>query len=153
MALSSETIPRSPGSAADASRHLRRLGHVVSGTRIISPAFRADLLHEVDLVEDIAISIGLNNLPVQLPTFSSIGSLKGAAAQLHEAMLGLGYFEVMGWILVNERTLSAAQLDSTTSLRVRNPLTEDFTTLRPALYPNLLDISPTSLRPIIFSLT
>ncbi|MDE1798738.1 MAG: hypothetical protein KGH63_05030, partial [Candidatus Micrarchaeota archaeon] len=127
-------------SATDAARHLQRLGHSVSGSRISSPAFRADLLHEVDLVEDIAISIGLNSLPASLPAFSSLGAANSSAVPLHEAMLGLGYFEVMGWILVNARTLAAAQLDSSTSLQVRNPLTEDFTTLRPALYPNLLDI-------------
>ncbi len=135
-----EKLLGQPVSPADAARHLSRLGHSVSGSRIFSPSFRSDLLHEVDLVEDIAISIGLNNLPVQLSTFSSVGMQADPPAPLHEAMLGLGYFEVLSWILVNEGTLRASQLDPAACLRVQNPLTEEFTTLRPCLYPNLLDI-------------
>ncbi|MDE1798360.1 MAG: phenylalanine--tRNA ligase subunit beta, partial [Candidatus Micrarchaeota archaeon] len=128
-----------PLSAPDLSRHLSRMGHAVSGATVRSPAWRTDLLHEVDLVEDVAASIGMNNLPNALPSFSSTGSLLSDCTALHESLLGLGYFEVMGWILVNQTILSRAQIPPEAGLQVSNPLTEEFTTLRPCLYPNFLD--------------
>ncbi|MCL6088980.1 MAG: phenylalanine--tRNA ligase subunit beta [Candidatus Marsarchaeota archaeon] len=121
------------------ARHLSRMGHEVSGRSVRSPAFRADLLGEADLIEDIAISIGYNELPMPVPSFGSMGARQESAAQLHEAALGLGYFEVMSWILTNHSLLERAKAAGP-ALRVSNPLTEEFTTLRPWLYPNLLDI-------------
>ncbi len=120
-------------------RHLARMGHEASAKAVRSPAFRADLLDEVDLIEDIAISIGYNELPMPLPSFGSISSSVENYGAMHEAALGLGYFEVMSWILTSEAVLKKSECAGP-SLRVSNPLTEEFTTLRPWLYPNLLDI-------------
>ncbi|VVB56976.1 Phenylalanine--tRNA ligase beta subunit [uncultured archaeon] len=121
------------------TRHLARMGHAVSGKQVQSPAWRADLLGEVDLVEDIAISMGYNELPMPLPAFGSIASSQETHAALHEAALGLGYFEAMSWILTNQTVISRSRALGP-ALRVSNPLTEEFATLRPWLYPNLLDI-------------
>lgn len=120
-------------------RHLARMGHEANAKAVRSPAFRSDLLGEVDLIEDIAISIGYNELPMPLPSFGSAASSVEDFAPLHEAALGLGYFEVMSWILTSEAVLKKSEC-SGPALRVSNPLTEEFTTLRPWLYPNLLDI-------------
>lgn len=120
-------------------RHLSRMGHDANAKSVHSPAFRSDLLDEVDLIEDIAISIGYNELPMPLPSFGSIASSVEDYAALHEAALGLGYFEVMSWILTSEAVLKKSEMQGP-ALRVSNPLTEEFTTLRPWLYPNLLDI-------------
>ncbi len=120
-------------------RHLARMGHAASAKSVHSPAFRSDILDEVDLIEDIAISIGYNELPMPLPSFGSISSSVEDYASLHEAALGFGYFEVMSWILTSEAVLKKSEMQGP-ALRVSNPLTEEFTTLRPWLYPNLLDI-------------
>ncbi len=125
--------------AAALSRHLGRMGHLVSGRRVLSPPFRSDLLHAVDLVEDIAISIGYNNFTPVLPDFSSTASFADHSAW-HEALLGLGYFEASSWILTSRHVLAKCLLDPSGALSVSNPLTEEFSTLRPWLYPNLVDI-------------
>ena len=38
------------------------------------PAYRADILHPVDLVEEIAIGLGYDNIPEQLPKKARFGS-------------------------------------------------------------------------------
>ena len=121
------------------TRHLARMGHEVHGKNVHSPAWRSDMLGVVDLIEDIAISIGYNELPMHLPSFGSVAQEQETHGTLHEAALGLGYFEAMSWILTSEAVLKKSKA-SGPSLRVSNPLTEEFTTLRPWLYPNLLDI-------------
>ncbi len=121
------------------ARHLSRMGHAVSGRSVHSPAFRADLLGEADLIEDIAISIGYNELPMHLPSFGATGARQDSSGPLHEAALGLGYFEAMSWILTNQQVIANSRAEGP-ALKVSNPLTEEFTTLRPWLYPNLLGI-------------
>ena len=128
-----------PLDASAVIRHLARMGHEANAKSVRSPAFRTDILDEVDLIEDIAISIGYNELPMSMPSFGSIASSTEDYAPLHEAALGLGYFEVMSWILTSEAVLKKSEMLGP-ALRVSNPLTEEFTTLRPWLYPNLLDI-------------
>lgn len=129
-----------PLSAQDAARHLRRMGHEVKNSKALAPSWRADILHAVDLIEDIAISYGYNNFEPSLPQFTSVGKVDESLDAAHSAMLGLGYFEAQSWHLTNEKLLSAAKLSPASPLKVENPLTEEFTTLRPALYPNIIDV-------------
>lgn len=119
--------------------HLARMGHELKGGIVYSPAFRADILHPVDLFEDIAISIGYNNFEPKLADFSSISKYEGNS-YLHEAALGLGYFEVSSWILTSKSVLEKSMVGLSGAIKPKNPLTDEFTTLRPALYPNLLQI-------------
>ncbi len=127
-------------SARDAAAHLMKMGHVVKAGVVHSPAWRADIMHAVDLIEDIAISYGYNEFEPATPSFHSEGKSSHAFSPFHSAMLGLGYFEAQSWHLTNEKVLRAAKVDPAACMRVENPLTEEFTTLRPALYPNLLDV-------------
>jgi len=120
-------------------RHLARLGHSATPRQVSSPAFRSDIIGEADLIEDIAISIGYNNLPMPLPPNGLAGTLEDHFDSLHESALALGYFEVMSWILTNQSVLERSKAPGA-RLKVSNPLTEEFTTLRPWLYANLMEI-------------
>ncbi|MFH0927160.1 MAG: phenylalanine--tRNA ligase subunit beta [Candidatus Micrarchaeota archaeon] len=126
-------------SLQDAKKHLARMGHFLEGAIVLSPSYRADILHPVDLAEDMAISIGYNNFEAQLMPVSTIGKSESFQS-LHEACLGLGFFEASSWILTNQRVLENCQISPEIMARVQNPLTQEFTTLRPAIYPNLIEI-------------
>lgn len=66
------------------------------------PAWRADILHEVDLIEDIAIAYGYENLIPEIPEISTIGSedpkekIKRSIALI---LAGLGFLEVSSYHL------------------------------------------------------
>lgn len=121
------------------SYHLARLGHQLSKNIVKSPSFRADIMHPVDLAEDIAISIGYNNLTPQIADIITPTKIT-EDSRIHEACLGLGYYEIMSWILTNHILLERSKVDMSKAQKVKNPLTEEFTTLRPALYPNFLKV-------------
>jgi len=53
--------------------NLEKMGHSYSKGEAISPAWRTDLLHEVDLIEDIAIAYGYDNFKPIIPKISTIG--------------------------------------------------------------------------------
>jgi len=79
---------------------LAKMGFRPSGNAIFAPGYRADVIDEVDLIEDAAIAFGFNNFEPSFPEFSSFGS-SSAEKPLHELLVGLGYDEVMTWTLSN----------------------------------------------------
>ena len=117
---------------------LVKFGHKIKGSFVFVPPYRADVFGQIDLVEDIAIAYGYNNFKPKRPEFYSEPFIENRFEYLAELLVGLGFFEVSSWILTNQNTLKkAALLDA---IKVSNPLTEEFSTLRPVLYPNILEI-------------
>ncbi|MDD2439019.1 MAG: phenylalanine--tRNA ligase subunit beta [Methanosarcinaceae archaeon] len=109
------------------------------------PAFRADILHNFDLIEDIAVGYGYENLKAKLPGTYTTGKahpLSLIRIALCEIMTGLGYFEVMPFTLTNEKVhfenMRRPMTDDVTF--VLHPISEAQTMVRTTLLPNLLEI-------------
>jgi phenylalanyl-tRNA synthetase beta chain len=118
---------------------LAKMGYRVEGDAVFAPGYRADVINEVDLIEDVAIAYGFNDFDPVLPEFSSIGGA-GLEPPYHELLIGLGYDEVMSWNLANRKLAARAQMPESGAVEIENPLTGDFTIFRQALLPNLLAI-------------
>lgn len=106
---------------------------------VTAPAYRTDLLHEVDVAEDLAIAWGYDRYPRGLPKRQTIGiplPSNDFADALRVLMIGYGYQEVM------TLTVASANEPFATPERVviRNPIAEDLTTLRSSLAPSLLNM-------------
>ena len=128
---------------------LVRMGYGVSAQdeAVLSvkiPAYRNDILHSVDLVEDIAIAYGYHNIvPLPLTTMTVAGQ---RPAQRYfnlcrEIMTGLGYMEALSLILSSEevqydRLLLPHDPDRVTIL---NPISVEQTMVRTFLLPGLLE--------------
>lgn len=52
---------------------LSKMGHVYKKGIVEVPAWRSDILHEIDLIEDIAIAFGYDKLKPVIPHISTIG--------------------------------------------------------------------------------
>lgn len=122
---------------------LRKMGYDVKGTAVSVPAYRADVLHEVDLIEDVAIGYGYDNLAPSIPAITAIGQESRQAVlerKLRELMTGQGFLEVKNFCLSS----SQIQLQNTYQIRrvveMENPLTADYSILRHMLIPGLLEV-------------
>jgi phenylalanyl-tRNA synthetase beta chain len=108
------------------------------------PAFRADILHEVDLVEDIAIGHGFSNLSGVLPSSMTFGRELAAgflAERARQAMIGLGFNEMMSFSLTSPaKQFSAMNAPAGEYSGLKNPVTEDQTILRTGLSASLLEL-------------
>jgi phenylalanyl-tRNA synthetase beta chain len=107
------------------------------------PAFRPDILHEVDLVEDIAIGHGFFNLEGVLPRAMTFGRELASGfkdQRVRQAMIGLGYNEMMSFVLTSRGKQSWALAQSDVPSELLNPVIEDQTVLRTALAPSLLEL-------------
>ncbi|MEM2869985.1 MAG: phenylalanine--tRNA ligase subunit beta [Thermoplasmata archaeon] len=125
---------------------LRKMMHDASpsGDRIDvgTPAFRGDILHEIDLVEDVAIGYSYSKFKGELPYAMTFGrELKSElrVERARQTMIGLGFIEVMTFTLTSpSKQLNRALGQEMTELL--NPVTEEQTILRTELVPSLLEV-------------
>ena len=120
-----------------------------SESRWSIPSFRLDLHRSVDLAEEIARVIGLGR--VQSSTSAAIVPTSAAdrvydhAAELRQALRHRGLYEAQTLRLISETQLADVP-QKTEAANVRNPLSEDHTTLRPSLIPGLIATAALNVR-------
>jgi phenylalanyl-tRNA synthetase beta chain len=109
------------------------------------PPTRADVLHQADIMEDVCIAYGFNNLPRSFPSKSGtvaqplpINKLSDIL-RLEAAMAG--WSEVLPLILCSHDENFAflnRKDDGTTAVRLANPKTAEYQVVRTTLLPGLL---------------
>ncbi len=109
------------------------------------PPTRADILHQADIMEDVAIAYGFNNLPRSFPSKSGtvaqplmINKL-GDIVRIEAAMAG--WSEVMPLILCSHDENFAwlnRKDDGKTAVKLANPKTAEYQVVRTSLLPGLL---------------
>ncbi len=110
--------------------------------KVTIPPYRMDILHPVDIIEDIAKGLTFQNFEPSLPTKEKIGStIKDFENMVREIMLGLGFSEVTTLTITSPKIqYNAMRLSRENFVEIENPITEDGTTLRSWLIPSLMEI-------------
>jgi phenylalanyl-tRNA synthetase beta chain len=107
------------------------------------PCYRIDVMHMVDLVEDVAVAYGYNNIePLwrELPTTGSERPEQRLIDVARELMVGLGFQEVLSYTMTNTDNLFAKMNQEKTSLvEIANPKVVTLTCLRNWLLPSLME--------------
>lgn len=118
----------------------KKAGKIVLEVEI--PAYRIDVLHEIDLVEEIAIGYGYYRMKPTLPVTVTVGEEHRAgklANIVRQIMIGLGFTEVMNFTLTNEDThYVKMQKKQGKAARLANPVSIEYTILREELLPGLM---------------
>ena len=108
----------------------------------IIPAYRTDIIHPIDLVEEIAIAHGYENFEPIIPEVSTIAEenkLEIFKRKLSNLLIGFKLLETSSLSLISEEDLIKSNLNIK-NLKVINAVTEEYDTLRPSLIPSLLKI-------------
>src|SRR5659263_183021 len=113
--------------------------------KVCVPAYRADILHNCDLIEDIAIAYGFDKIKPLLPSTTTTGKshrISNVRDSINEIMTGLVYFEVMPFTLTNEKMQfdMMRRVKQTGITHILYPISEDHTIVRPTILPTLLEI-------------
>ncbi len=106
------------------------------------PPYRSDILHDIDIVEDVAIGYGYDRFESVLPSLSTTGRRLPAESFLRKArqtMLGLGFTEVMTLMLTNEAANNERMGTVDEAVKVQNPISLEHTIIRTHLLPSLLE--------------
>lgn len=144
--LASETIgiPLAPH---ELSGLLERMGHGVSASgdalHVRVPAWRNDILHPIDLIEDAAVALGYEKLsPVILPAYGPgmPRALEERSAVARRVMVGLGFHQVMTLVLLNEEgAFDRWNLPvDERAVRIEHPISSEQTIARVSLLPGVL---------------
>jgi phenylalanyl-tRNA synthetase beta chain len=108
------------------------------------PAWRSDILHDIDLIEDVAVGYGYDKFEIDFPKSPTYGrSLPeiNYYKVIRNLLIGLGFNEVTTFTISNEKD-EFDKLGMKTGDRViiENPIGEEYSCLRVSLIPSLLKI-------------
>jgi phenylalanyl-tRNA synthetase beta chain len=110
---------------------------------VLIPCYRLDILHPVDVIEDIAISYSLNNLKPKLPTEDTPGGVTNIlnfSNRARSLVIGFGFQEVMTFMMTTPEKLYVNMIQhSAEHVEIVNPKMATMTSIRSWLLPNLLE--------------
>ncbi len=112
--------------------------------QVMVPCYRTDILHPIDLVEDVAIAYGYENFKEELPEVATIGEENSKtvfARKVAEVCVGLELLECLSYHLTSENILfEKTNRKEKETVRTSNSVNEDYNVLRNSLLPGLMKI-------------
>ncbi|MBD3406817.1 MAG: phenylalanine--tRNA ligase subunit beta [Candidatus Lokiarchaeota archaeon] len=108
------------------------------------PAYRTDILHDVDIIEDIAIGYGFNNIEPTMPETMTTGKLLPISRlknKTRDLMIGIGYQEILSFIMSSPEIMNEKMNRDRALVKTSNPKSRDYSILRNSLLPVLLDFT------------
>ena len=122
-----------------------RLDASTKGKNIVCaiPAYRFDIFGEMDLVEEVALGYGIQNLEPTLSPSQTIGQTNPVSIELKslsQIMTGLGYLEALNSSLTSKRVLyEMTNRDTKKIISVLDSKSQEHTILRDSILPGLLE--------------
>jgi phenylalanyl-tRNA synthetase beta chain len=122
-----------------------RLDAISKGANIICtiPAYRFDIFGPLDLVEEVALGYGIQNLEPILSPSQTIGKINPVSLKLKsldQTMIGLGFLEALNSSLTSKRVLyDMTNRDPTKIISVLDSKSREHTILRDSILPGLLE--------------
>jgi phenylalanyl-tRNA synthetase beta chain len=116
------------------------------------PPYRVDVIHPLDIIDDIGRALGFNSLEPTYPDVSTVGGrhersrLEDAA---RDALVGLGFEDLLNFHMINEaENFERMELDPDTPdpdvvgeadpVTIQEPYSEDYTILRTWALPSIM---------------
>lgn len=115
-----------------------------SKIRVSVPPTRSDILHKCDVMEDVSIAYGFNNIPKTKPKSLTQGKqhpLNHLSDLIRSEIAMAGFTEVLTWILCSyEENFSMVNRkdDKKTAVVIGNPRSSEFEVARTSLLPGIL---------------
>jgi phenylalanyl-tRNA synthetase beta chain len=113
------------------------------------PCYRVDVMHPVDLVEDVAIAFDYNHIKPLWREMPTTGSMRPEQRMIDvavELMVGLGFQEVLTYTLTSpENLFKKMNCKKERIIEISNPKVVTLTCLRNWLLPSLLEFVSNNL--------
>ncbi|VVB60392.1 Phenylalanine--tRNA ligase beta subunit [uncultured archaeon] len=131
-------------SESDIKKLLAKMGLGFENNSALVPEYRVDILHPMDLVEDIAIAYGYENFKAEIPRVATIGEESRGAIlkrKLAEVLVGIQFLECNTYHLSNETDLiEKMNAKKVTLVKAANAVNIEYTAMRNAILPVLMKI-------------
>ncbi|MHC3436753.1 phenylalanine--tRNA ligase subunit beta [Natrialbaceae archaeon A-gly3] len=145
--VASEKQRSEGGEAAEATKEEGEVGELVYDVTV--PPYRVDVLHPVDIIDDLGRAYGFNELEPRYPEIGTVGGRHERSrleSATRTALVGLGFQDLLNFHMINEaenfERLSLAPDDDAYGAgepaTIKEPYSEDYTMLRTWTLPSLL---------------
>jgi phenylalanyl-tRNA synthetase beta chain len=132
----------------ESAEQLEKMGYnaqtVWNIIKVNIPCYRADIMHPIDLVEDIAIAYGYDNFEPNIPPLLSEAGedeLEIFCRNLRNFLVGHELLEVVTFMMTNkEKLFTKMCIPKEQICETENPKMEAYTSLRSWLLPSLIEI-------------
>jgi len=132
-------------------------GYQVKTTRqsvsVKLPPFRNDLMHVMDVAEDVAITRGYDSFSPIMPQTFTVGSLSAeeqTSDRIRDLLVGFGFQEIFSNIMASHQELVERMRIADTKhahlVEVDNVMSQTYACLRPSILPCLLRVEALSPR-------
>ena len=136
---------------------LASYGYQVKATRqsisVKLPAFRNDLMHVMDVAEDVAITRGYDSFSPIMPQTFTVGALseeEQTSDRLRDLVVGFGFQEMFSNILASRQEfvehMRLTETEHDSLVEVDNVMSLTYACLRPSILPCLLRVEALSPR-------
>ena len=138
-------MPLTPEIVVESLKKVRFDAEVIDEdtVKVQIPPYRADVLHEVDIIENVAIGYCFRKIEPELPRVATVAREDPYLEfdqNVREIMNGLNFTEVMSLMLTNEENhFQKMKLPETQRVEVAQPISQDRTMIRQSLLNGLLE--------------
>jgi phenylalanyl-tRNA synthetase beta chain len=110
---------------------------------VLYPAYRQDIMHQRDVVEDVIISFGYNKInpePIKYKTKGEIDKSEVLTEDVIEKMVELGFQEILSYTLTNKENLfERMNVEEKRVVEIENPVSLNWNVFRNWLLPSLME--------------
>lgn len=135
-------------SAKEVAKLLEQARYEIVGMRgkkieLLYPAYRQDIMHQRDVVEDVIISFGYSRIkpePIKYKTKGEISKMEVLADKVIEKMVDLGFQEILSYSLTNKEFLfKRMNMNEEKVVEIENPASLNWNVFRNWLLPSLME--------------
>lgn len=127
----------------DFKEYFEKMGYDYHKGEILIPAWRADILHQADLAEDVAIAYGYENFEETIPNVATIGhadDFETFKERIMNILVGLGFIETNTFCIINKEEQTKLMGAETEVVELLNSVSEEYNSLRAWMTPSLLGV-------------
>ena len=112
--------------------------------KIIIPSERRDIKESVDIIEEIGRIYGYENIPLKNSILETRPTVKNIPYEIEREvkriLVAESAWEIKTYSFINKNLLEKSLLEIDNSIKIINPLSEEYTHLRETLVPSMLSI-------------
>lgn len=124
-------------------KYVERMGMAMEGNVVLYPPYRTDMIHPVDIAEDVAIAYGYENFSPEIPATATVAeedSFEQFKKKCADILIGLNMTEVNTYHIISKETQTEAMNDKKECLAILNPKSAEYDSLRTSLLPSLVEV-------------
>jgi phenylalanyl-tRNA synthetase beta chain len=120
-----------------------RMGYGYRSKKVLIPSYRADIIHQADLAEDIAIAYGYENFDSIIPHVATIAQedkFEIFKSKISSLLVGLDLMETSTYNLTNKEFQCKKMNTQLQLIELANSISSDYDMLRAWVLPSLMEI-------------